>query len=273
MFPAVVEAIAVLEPRAFVIENVQGLLFARMRDYFDRLLGDLRHPRHSAGRLGRRRGRPRIEYFVTYKVLNSADFGAPQARHRLFIVGLPLERKETWKWPTATHGRSQLLVALHEPEYWERHGVPSAIARRIREGLRPITVTQPRGVAKRWHTVRDMLSTLEEPAISGVEASDAAHVFVPGARLYSGHTGSILDWPAKTVKAGVHGSPGGEHIVVKDDGSFRYFTVRECGLLQGFPADYAFPALRSKAMRQIGNAVPVPVAAAMGRQLAEVLTT
>jgi len=94
---------------------------------------------------------------------------------------------------------------------------------------------------------------------------------VPDARLYPKHTGSKLDWPAKTVKAGVHGCPGGEHIVVFDDGSHRYFTVRECGLLQGFPRKYAFPVLRTPAMRQIGNAVPVPVAAAVGAQLVKVL--
>ena len=272
MFPAVVEAIATLQPRAFLVENVQGLLFARMRDYFDRLLRDLKHPSHSAGRLRRRRGRPKAEYHVSYKVLRAADYGAPQARDRLFIVGLPLEYKETWAWPTPTHSRSQLLVALHGAEYWERHGVPMAVARRVRQGLRPVGTPDTGAVAKRWHTVRDMLSTLGEPAGSAGEASDKAHVFVPGARLYTGHTGSVLDWPAKTVKAGVHGSPGGEHIVVMDDGSYRYFTVRECGLLQGFPPDYAFPALRSKAMRQIGNAVPVPVATAVGKQLAEVLT-
>lgn len=54
----------------------------------------------------------------------------------------------------------------------------------------------------------------------------------------------------------MHGCPGG-HILVRDDGSYRYLTVRECARLQGFPDDYVFEGPRSEAMRQIGNAVPV----------------
>ena len=100
---------------------------------------------------------------------------------------------------------------------------------------------------------------------------DPAHVLVPGARLYRHHTGSELDWPAKTVKAGVHGPPGGEHIVIFDDGSFRYLTVRECAALQGFPDDYVLPMYRTQAMRLLGNAVPVTLAQAIGAQLAKTL--
>ena len=78
-----------------------------------------------------------------------------------------------------------------------------------------------------------------------------------------------MDWPAKTVKAGVHGVPGGEHILLRDDGTYRYLTVRECARLQGFPDDYRFIGPRSEAMRQIGNAVPVPLARLMAAAVAE----
>jgi DNA ligase 1 len=46
-------------------------------------------------------------------------------------------------------------------------------------------------------------------------------------RVYPGHTGSPMDEPAKTIKAGDHGVPGGENMLVRLDGSIRYFTVRE----------------------------------------------
>ena len=78
--------------------------------------------------------------------------------------------------------------------------------------------------------------------------------------MYSGHTGSPLDLPAKAIKAGVHGVPGGENMLRNDDGSVRYFTVREAAALQGFPNDYMFEGPWGEAMRQIGNAVPVMVA-------------
>jgi DNA (cytosine-5)-methyltransferase 1 len=116
-----------------------------------------------------------------------------------------------------------------------------------------------------------LTTTLGLPAEPGDKLADPAHVVVPGARLYPKHTGSRLDWVAKTVKAGVHGTPGGEHIVLLDDGSHRYLTVRECALLQGFAVDYALPEKRTPAMRQLGNAVPVAVAEALGKQLDTIL--
>ena len=56
------------------------------------------------------------------------------------------------------------------------------------------------------------------------------------ARKYlAGHTGSALDEPAKTLKAGDHGVPGGENMLMLPDGTVRYFTVRESARLQTFP--------------------------------------
>jgi hypothetical protein len=55
----------------------------------------------------------------------------------------------------------------------------------------------------------------------------ANHEFKGGARPYDGHSGSVLDEPSKTIKAGAHGVPGGENMLMLDDGSLRYYTVRE----------------------------------------------
>jgi DNA (cytosine-5)-methyltransferase 1 len=73
-----------------------------------------------------------------------------------------------------------------------------------------------------------------------------------------------LDAPAKALKAGVHGVPGGENMVVLDDGSVRYFTVREAARLQGLPDDFAFECAWSEAMRQLGNAVPAQMSERLG---------
>ena len=53
-----------------------------------------------------------------------------------------------------------------------------------------------------------------------------------------------------------------------DDGTLRYFTVRESARMQGFPDDYEFPVARSRAMGAIGNAVATAVAERLTRRLA-----
>jgi DNA (cytosine-5)-methyltransferase 1 len=100
---------------------------------------------------------------------------------------------------------------------------------------------------------------------AGRAAAIANHRFQPGARAYPGHTGSPLDQPAKTLKAGVHGVPGGENMLLSPDGSLRYFTVRESARLQTFPDDFVFHGSWSETMRQLGNAVPVELAAVVAR--------
>lgn len=112
-------------------------------------------------------------------------------------------------------------------------------------------------------TVRDALDGLTEPTMSG-SRKFLNHKLQPGAKTYPGHTGSPIDLPAKTLKAGVHGVPGGENMMVKPDGSVRYFTIREAARLQTFPDNYVLHGAWSEAMRQLGNAVPV----ALGRIIA-----
>ena len=58
----------------------------------------------------------------------------------------------------------------------------------------------------------------------------------------------------------MHGVPGGENMLVRPDGSLRYFSVRESARLQTFPDDFVFHGSWSEAMRQLGNAVPVDLA-------------
>jgi DNA (cytosine-5)-methyltransferase 1 len=204
-------------------------------------------------------------------VINAADYGLPQIRHRIFIVGFRLDLDIAWDWPKLTHSRDALLWAQLNGEYWREHELPPRppatpkrwprLVKRIEQGEPP--------TMRRWRTLRDAILGLPEPA-DGKECPDIHnHVGIPGARLYVGHTGSQLDWPAKTIKAGVHGSPGGEHILVRSDGSYRYLTVRECARLQGFPDSYRFEGARTVMMRQLGNAVPVPLARLMTAEIAD----
>ena len=103
-------------------------------------------------------------------------------------------------------------------------------------------------------TVREALASLGAP--NGVDR----HEIRGAASVYSGHTPSQLDKLAKTVRAGTHGNGGGSNTVTLDDGSVRYFTVRELARLQGFEDVYQFHPVWSRAIKEIGNACPPPMA-------------
>ena len=97
------------------------------------------------------------------------------------------------------------------------------------------------------------------------------HIFRDGAKTYPGHTGSAIDQPAKTLKAGDHGVPGGENMIRYPDGAVRYLTTYEAKLLQTFPDDFIVAGSWGESMRQIGNAVPVKLSAIIAKKLIHTL--
>ena len=121
-----------------------------------------------------------------------------------------------------------------------------------------------------WVTVRDAIYDLP-PANPQESGATSNHWDIPGARIYPGHTGSSLDWPSKTIKAGTHGVPGGENTVICENGVVRYYTLREMARVQSFPDEHYFVGSRSNVIRQIGNAVPPALAAAVAAPLVRLL--
>jgi DNA (cytosine-5)-methyltransferase 1 len=122
-----------------------------------------------------------------------------------------------------------------------------------------------------WRTVRDATSDLPQIAEGESCSRTPNHFLNPGARSYPGHNGSQFDWPAKALKAGDHGVPGGENTLRFADGSVRYFSVRECARIQTFPDDWVFEGSWTESMRQLGNAVPVQLARSVAGELASSL--
>jgi DNA (cytosine-5)-methyltransferase 1 len=110
-----------------------------------------------------------------------------------------------------------------------------------------------------WPTVRDALHDLPPPVPRGAEPTVPNHVQHPGARVYPPwHLGSFYDYPAKALKAGTNGTPGGENLVhVPGAGGVRYFTTREAARLQTFPDTWLFHGTWGACIKQLGNAVPV----------------
>lgn len=284
MFPVAVRAVRELMPKAFIFENVKGLTRKNFASYFSYIHLQLQHPE-----LSRRKGenwmrhRARLEqhhssnkgaatYNVLFDVLNAADYGVPQKRQRVFLVGFRSDIGARWSFPEPTHSEDTLLISKWiDGAYWDEHGISSKrrseILPRYAKRVELLRSTPQLLTLDRWQTTRDALRNLPDPE-SDRDHKIPNHVFTPGARTYVGHTGSALDEPSKTLKAGYHGVPGGENMFVKDDGTVRYFTVRESARLQTFPDEYEFRGSWSQTMRQLGNAVPVKLAEVVARSVA-----
>ena len=59
------------------------------------------------------------------RVLNAADYGVPQKRERVLIVGFRADKNQEWNFPQPTHGQEALLYAQWvSADYWDRHEVP-----------------------------------------------------------------------------------------------------------------------------------------------------
>jgi len=290
MFPATVDVVRKLCPRAFIVENVRGLTRSAFANYFQYVLLQFEFPEivRLAGEMwgdhlrrlqrrktsGRRTG---LCYNVVSTLVNAANYGVPQKRERVFIVGFRDDQDVRWSFPDATHSREALIVDQWVTgDYWRRHNrqqppTPSVYCKEA-EYWRWRN-DRPNLVAKPWVTVRDALVGLPDPEWGIDDCCFHNHKFQPGARPYIGHTGSPLDSPAKALKAGDHGVPGGENMMIKDNGVPRYFTVRESARLQTFPDGYVLHGVWSEAMRQLGNAVPITlahlVASSVARKLIE----
>lgn len=288
MFPATAEVIRQLRPRAFIIENVRGLTRTAFANYFEYIKLRLAHPEvvsregeawtdhlHRLQREHTSATSEELTYKVVPTLVNAADYGVPQQRWRVFFVGFRSDVPAGWAFPDADHSKAALAHSQWVTgDYWDRHRVarkdrPEASAALIHRA--PLLAEQQPN-SRPWRTVRDAMMGLPEPTRNGSRAH-LNHVLQPGARSYPGHTGSAIDAPAKALKAGVHGVPGGENMLLRPDGSIRYFTVREAARLQTFPDRYQFHGAWSESMRQLGNAVPVllaqKVAASVAEHLAE----
>jgi len=308
MFPEMIRAVREIQPKAVICENVQGLLRPSFRPYFEYIERAMSLPFDERGEditwrehdevlrseLSKDPTDPKRRYVVLTTRVNAADYGVPQIRNRIILVAfradleVDIQRFEREVQPS--HSEAALIRSMLDGSYWDRHpNVPGHVRKRV---MSRISNTLPLDDGKLpWRTLRDALhGTDSQPALPPVPwewldrqehhlGGFTDHIGWPGARIYPGHTPNELDRPAKTVKAGVHGVPGGESVLLTDelwpeqpqDSPYpyrhRYMTVRETARVMTFPDDWKLAGPRGEQMRQLGNAVPVALGEFFARKI------
>jgi len=183
LFPEAVRAVRETRPQAFVFENVKGLLRTSFSTYFNYILLQLTFPdvvradsesvEAHLERLERMQTSGRgggLSYNVVFRLLNAADYGVPQTRYRVFIVGFRDDLELEWSFPETTNSLDALLWSQWvDGSYWDEHRIPKRlipeIPKRYRKRIDRLrhdyVLTGIPG--NRWRTVRDALVGLPDP--------------------------------------------------------------------------------------------------------------
>lgn len=205
------------QPQFFVAENVKGILNLKQGKIFQMIISDF----ESAG------------YRVRYEVLNAADFGVPQRRERVIIIGVRSDVDTSISHPQPTHGEKTHLFR------------------------------------KPWVSVGEALRDIPEPE---QEHDLLNHTYSKFKLKFNGYLGNRkIDpfKPAPTVTA--RGDEKGGVVVLHHANNHRRMSVRELAIIQSFPLDFVFVGMNSSAYRQIGNAVPPMLAYAVAAQFPEAI--
>jgi len=191
----------------------------------------------------------KIGYDVAFKVLNAADFGVPQKRERVIFIGKKEDGPVTF--PEPTHS----MKARDNQARWAHTGK-----------LKP------------WKTVKDAIGDLESVG----ENPSINHIFTShnekftkkientpiGKSVFGNYSDAFFRCPPNEPSRTVKENHGGVFVHYSQN---RVMTPRELARLQSFPDDFIFKGSKSTILKQIGNAVPVGLAEAIGKHVQRLL--
>lgn len=231
MVPEFLRAVEELRPTAFMMENVKGLTLHRFKSYLTQTVTQFE----------------KLGYSVTYKVLNAADFGVPQQRERVFVVGI---KGGVFSFPEKTHGTfSNPWVTVKEAIADAPQDEPNTA--KVVYCKNPVLRKSPYAgllLNGKGRPLNLNAPSLTIPASAG---GNRTHLIDP--------QGILIDYHSELMK-------GGNPRVGEVHGC-RRLTVRESARLQSFPDDFLFLGPKSKQYSQIGNAVPPLLAEAVARHI------
>jgi DNA (cytosine-5)-methyltransferase 1 len=211
-----------LKPEVFIFENVPGLLTLNKGEDWEKLYYYFQ---------------AETGYDIYTDILNAADYGVPQIRKRVFVVGFYQPIEFTFPQPVHRDPSSLNLLNQHLPDW-----IPAKLALENVDGLHN-------------HDIR----------IHGDRVRSRYEKIPPGVRDKVDHTDRIdPEKPSGTVLVGSKAGGGRPHIHPYMP---RHITVREAARLQSFPDWYKFLGTSTAQYRQVGNAVPPLLAFAVGKSI------
>ena len=232
LFFEYLERIKANRPAFFMAENVSGILFPKHAPAFRKILG----------------GFLNLGYNVSYGLVRASNFGVPQDRDRVFIVGYRSDLGIVFKPPKRFENRPNLRDAI-----WD-----------LRHGALPATAGETNG---------NNLKVLNHEYMTGSFST----IFMSRNRVRS------WDEPSFTIQAGARHAPlhpqapkmvhVGKDLFEFQPGSedlYRRLSVREAARVQTFPDNFEFKYSRiSDGYKMIGNAVPVKLAEAFAKTISQ----
>jgi DNA (cytosine-5)-methyltransferase 1 len=222
--------VAAKKPKAFVAENVKGLLTANKRKAIETIIKDFET----------------IEpgYVVLPHLYNFADYGVPQFRERVLIVGIRVDTGFDFKHPLPTHGENK-----ENPYYTAGEALDKPL--KVKHNIELINCADK---------TKRMLKLIPEGG--NYTAIPQDHELYVKGMISHVYRRIHRSEPAKTIIAAGGGGTWGYHYP-----EARPLTNRERARLQSFPDDFEFKGNITEVRRQIGNAVPPEGVRLLARRL------
>ncbi|MFC7788106.1 DNA cytosine methyltransferase [Microbacterium sp. MAHUQ-60] len=246
------------KPKYFVLENVA--VFAKSPQF-----EDLTRVTEKGGILS--------DYTFEWDVLNAADFGAPQVRKRAILIGRQRDMPDIGL-PTPTHRGAHVNVGQVFA------GIPHDVGQALDDRRVMIDGREHRG----WWSSRELhigrnyadisVKRFKKIPEGGNRFDLPDDLLAPCWRKHKSGSGDVMgrlhiDKPSVTIRTEFFKPEKGRYLHPTAD---RAITHYEAAVLQGFPVDYRFAGSRTAIARQIGNAVPIKLGAAIGRHIAAALS-
>lgn len=223
LFREYVRLLEKLQPKGFLFENVYGIVGAQNGEAWKEIQKSFSD----------------VGYKLYFRILDAADYGVPQHRERLIIVGL---KKGTFEFPRPTHGMDSLN---HEPHYSAGLAV---------SGLELTEDERKVGITGRFGALINEIPPGLNYSFFTAEMGHPKPIFAWRSKFSDFMYKADPEMPVRTIKA-----QGGQYTGPLHWDS-RYFAYSEFKRLQTFPDDYQISGVKQVAVQQIGNSVPPQLA-------------